>query len=321
MSTGSGDKVVRKRLADGTIKEYRYPRDPQPRVGRYPVGSLGALIVAFKRSPQWAALKPRTKVKASHYLLVLEKMHEQPVREVRRRFVLQLRDWVARTRGPAAANAFAQTAASLFAWARDNDWIEHSPADRIKAIKGGSFPTWTEAECEAALTGLVEYLRRVVVLGLYTGQRRGDLIAMRWSDYDGRLITLRQEKTGIELTIPAHAALRAELDAWRRDARTLTILAGPSGVPWTRENLSNQMMRGLRKLGLRDGLNVHGLRKLAAVRLAEAGCSVLEIAAITGHRSLNMVALYTRDAEQKRLAGAAIERLETASGNRRKPPA
>lgn len=319
MSTGSADKVVRKRLADGTIKEYRYSRAPKPRIGRYPAGSVGALIVAYKRSPQWAERKPRTQVKVSHYLLVLEKLHQLPARDIRRRHILQLRDWVARTKGPAAANAFAQTAAGLFAWARDSDWVEYSPADRIKALKGGSFLTWTEGECAAALAGFPEHLRRAVLLGLYTGQRRGDLIAMRWSDYDGRLITLRQEKTGIELTIPVHRVLRAELDAWKREAKTLTILAGAGGVPWQRNNLSGQMKRWVTAIGLREGLNVHGLRKLAAVRLAEAGCSVLEIAAITGHRSLSMVALYTRDAEQKRLAGAAIERLETGPGNQRKP--
>ncbi|HEX3346756.1 MAG TPA: hypothetical protein VHS58_01485, partial [Acetobacteraceae bacterium] len=52
-------------------------------------------------------------------------------------------------------------------------------------------------------------------------------------------------------------------------------------------------------------------RSLAAVRLAEAGCSTLEIGAITGHRTLSMIALYTASSDQQRLAEAAIVRLET----------
>jgi integrase len=61
---------------------------------------------------------------------------------------------------------------------------------------------------------------------------------------------------------------------------------------------------------MRDGLNVHGLRKLAATALAEAGCTPHEIAAVTGHKSLAMVELYTRSAAQERLALTAIGRLE-----------
>jgi integrase len=43
--------------------------------------------------------------------------------------------------------------------------------------------------------------------------------------------------------------------------------------------------------------------------LAEAGCSTHEIACVTGHRTLAMVELYTRAADQKRMAGAAVVRL------------
>jgi len=46
--------------------------------------------------------------------------------------------------------------------------------------------------------------------------------------------------------------------------------------------------------------SAHGLRKAAARRLAEAGCTEHEIAAITGHASLREVQRYTKAADQKR---------------------
>src|SRR5262249_41315706 len=59
----------------------------------------------------------------------------------------------------------------------------------------------------------------------------------------------------------------------------------------------------------------HGLRKAAARRLAEAGCSASEIMAITGHKTLAEVERYTRAAEQERLARRAIKRQsENRSG-------
>jgi integrase len=53
---------------------------------------------------------------------------------------------------------------------------------------------------------------------------------------------------------------------------------------------------------------VHGLRKAASRRLAEAGCTPHEIAAITGHRTLKEVERYTREVNQARLARQAMER-------------
>ena len=57
---------------------------------------------------------------------------------------------------------------------------------------------------------------------------------------------------------------------------------------------------------------------MAAAELADAGCSVHEIAAITGHQSLSMVQLYTRSADQERLASAAIVRLSEQTQKRLK---
>jgi integrase len=56
----------------------------------------------------------------------------------------------------------------------------------------------------------------------------------------------------------------------------------------------------------------HGLRKAACRRLAEAGCSVNEIAAISGHATLREVQRYTQAVDQERMTkrdGAAGERL------------
>ena len=152
-------------------------------------------------------------------------------------------------------------------------------------------PAWTESDAATALAGLDEPYRRVVVLGMHTGQRRGDLIALIWGAYDGRTIQLRQRKTGAALVIPCHPELRAELDLWRENRRAAVILTSPQGRPWTAAHLTREMSKRLRALGLPE-ITVHGLRKLAAARLAEAGCSAPEIAAITGHRSLSMVQLY-----------------------------
>ena len=52
---------------------------------------------------------------------------------------------------------------------------------------------------------------------------------------------------------------------------------------------------------------LHGLRKLAIVRLVEAGCSDAQIQAITG-QSAEMVAYYRKLASRKVLSHEALEK-------------
>ena len=56
--------------------------------------------------------------------------------------------------------------------------------------------------------------------------------------------------------------------------------------------------------------SAHGLRKEAAAKLSELGCTAHEIMAITGHESIQEVERYTKAAEQKKLAKNAMVKLQ-----------
>lgn len=295
-------------MADGSIKVYRYPAWKPPVVDDR--DTMRGLIRAYEDSPEWRALSKATQTQYLIYLRPWLKVGDTPPREVARRDILAARDAMAKTRGDGAATVFGRITSALFAWAQDRGWVDHNPAARLKALPGGALPAWSEAHIEIALGRLPEDLRRVVVLGLYTGQRRGDLCAMTWAAYDGSTIRLRQGKTGTTLAIPCHPVLQAEFECWRTERAGIHILHSPRTGAWTAPHLSRAMKKALGEIGLPPRLNVHGLRKAAARRLAEAGCTAHEIAAITGHLSLSMVQHYTRSADQHRLAGAAIHRLQ-----------
>ena len=57
----------------------------------------------------------------------------------------------------------------------------------------------------------------------------------------------------------------------------------------------------------------HGLRKSAVVTLLEAGATDAEVSAITG-QSREMVAHYSRQVNQRKLAAAAILKWEASEG-------
>jgi hypothetical protein len=101
------------------------------------------------------------------------------------------------------------------------------------------------------------------------------------------------------------------------------ILETSFNKPFSEKGFSNYMADriSISKADLPDRCVTHGLRKAAARRHAEAGCSANEIASITGHVTLDEVARYTRAAEQKKLARAAIECLASAPNTIKVPNA
>jgi integrase len=67
-----------------------------------------------------------------------------------------------------------------------------------------------------------------------------------------------------------------------------------------------------REAGIERQASPHGLRKAACRRLADAGASVREIMALTGHAKIEEILTYTKAAEQKRLSQATMAKMAGA---------
>ena len=148
---------------------------------------------------------------------------------------------------------------------------------------------------------------------LNTGQRRSDVYRMTWADVTGNTIRVVQQRPA-QATIPLHADLRAILAATKREhvddphharydaVHAFTASPAACGTPSTPPDLPLDCQP-------------HGLRKAAGRRLAEAGCSSRELMAMPGHKTLAEAERYTREADQARLASAAVARLKGRSVN------
>jgi integrase len=191
-------------------------------------------------------------------------------------------------------------------WALNREWIETNPASNIDRYKMGEHLPWTQAEIEIFRESAKPEMLWAVELALYTGQRRGDCLAMRWDKMADGLIEVVQEKGGVHLSIPIHPRLAKVLSTIPK--KSLTILHNAYGRPWKAKGFENAFSLERKRLGVRKVF--HGLRKTAAVNLAEAGCSEREIMAITGHQTAQMVDHYVKAASQKNMAKAAIEKLK-----------
>jgi len=97
----------------------------------------------------------------------------------------------------------------------------------------------------------------------------------------------------------------------------LTFILTEHGRPFgSGKKFSSRMLQWSRDAGL-NGCPLHGLRKACCRRLAEAGCSVNQIAAISGHKSLSEVERYTRAADQVALADEAIAKMQPGTDGAR----
>src|SRR5215813_7331671 len=149
-----------------------------------------------------------------------------------------------------------------------------------------------------------EHPRLAIALLLYTAQRRGDVVRIGWQHLQGDSIAVRQEKTNSPLLIPVHPELAHALASVPRT--NLTFLITERGRPFTSASFGNWFRKRCNEAGLLQ-CSAHGLRKCAATRLADAGCSLHRIMAVTGHKSMSSVAPYTKRADQARLAREAFE--------------
>lgn len=273
--------------------------------------TVKALDEAWSRSPEWMALSDGTKREwTRHRGRIVAAWGELEVRGISPKHVLALRDTWSDT--PATANNMLRCLSSMLGWSVPREWRDDNPCREVKPLKAGDgYAPWPWNVIEAAERELIGKGRPdlwwAIALALYTGQRLGDCLAMRWSAIDRGLISLTQQKTGKALVIPVHSRLASVLEAIPRQA--VTILTSSEGRPWQGFQASWRKHRP--ELVEKQGLVFHGLRKSAVVMLLEAGATEAETAAVTG-QSLVMVAHYAKQVSQQKLAAAAVLKWEKA---------
>jgi len=247
-----------------------------------------------------------------------------PYAGLKRMHVRQLRDMKAAR--PEAANFCLKQISALYAWAIRNDLATVNPAEKVEKLGSGSdgYYTWTDQDVETfeAFWSVGSRPRLAMSIMLYLGVRRSDavLIGKKHESKDGFSVTFAQfkgRKKGAKvLTLPILQPFRAILDA--SELGRVTWLETAFGKPYSAAGFGNSFKDWCREAGLPQ-CSPHGLRKIGAVRAAEAGASEHELMAMFGWEDADMARVYTRKAAQKKLAASGAAKL--AHGGKIVPPA
>jgi integrase len=280
-------------------------------------GTFDALGRSYLRSGAFDALASDTKTTRKKMVeRFLAKFGKLSVAGLRQRHVRQIMDEHARR--PGVARNLLSTMRVLVALAIDDGIRTDDPTVGIKRPKLSKegWHSWEDHEIAAyeAKHPIGSKARLALALALYTGQRAADLIKMGKQHVRDDGINVVQQKTGTRVWIKMHPELKVVLDATPTE-HLLFLISGHNKPFASAKSFGNAVNTWAKEAGL-TGCPLHGLRKACARRLAEAGCSALEIMAITGHKSLAEVERYVRAANQKGMSETAIEKV---SGTRSYP--
>jgi integrase len=294
----------------------------RPEIGRARTkpGTIADLVAKYLSSAAFLSRKPLTQ---STYRNILERFRrehgDKRVAIIEQRHIQAMQADKVST--PAAANHWLRLMKALFKLAVTEGMRHDNPAaqvERVKVPKGNAvedgFRTWSEHEIEAfeAHHPIGSTARLAFALMLYTATRVSDAVKigrghlLRHVKTGRRMIKIRQQKTGQYVAIPLHPKLAAVLDAL--PAGRLTFILNEYGRAFSAKGLGNKMRDWCDQAGLPECTS-HGLRKACCRRLAEAGCSEKQIASISGHTDMRVVALYVKMADQARMAIDATDKL------------
>lgn len=313
-----GINKVKRNLADGSVRIHYYhrasgtPLEGKPGTAQFVAslaaaeskaatrskGTLAGLLRDFEKTGKWRALRESTQKEYRRVFKFWEKdfgwvdMNGLADRAFRKD-VLAWHDEFSEDK-PREADNRVTILARVLSWAaKDSDLKENVLDGFDRAYTSDrSDKIWLPEHAEAFLASADQDMRLAFVLALHTGQRQGDILKMAWSQYDGTTISLRQSKTGTQVRVPCTVALKATLDDLPR--RGLLIMLTKTGKAFQKRYFAEKWDDAYRAAGLQinvdpktkkesHDLHFHDLRGTTVTMLFEAGCTVAEVASITGH--------------------------------------
>jgi len=157
------------------------------------------------------------------------------------------------------------------------------PRARDRRLKRGEEAKLLNAAAEHGDAG---EMADIIVFALETAMRRTELASMRWEEVNlrSRVVLLPKTKAGEPRRVPLSPRAKDILNARQRDI----------GPVWSYrpDSITRAFERVCKAAGIKD-LRFHDLRHEATSRLFEKGLNMMEVAAITGHKTLEMLKRYT----------------------------
>ena len=130
------------------------------------------------------------------------------------------------------------------------------------------------------------WMKPLVEFALETGMRRGEMLALTWTNVDqiNRTAYLPLTKNGESRTVPLSSKAIQILESLPRSIKGQVFPIKPEAV-------AAAFIKATRRAGVKD-FHFHDLRHTAITHLATKLPNLIELAAVSGHKSLTMLKRY-----------------------------
>lgn len=292
----------------------------------------------YTSSPEFELLATSTQ---SEYCRMLGKAEDifgsMPISALNDRRVkadfLDWRDGVAKQSGPREADNRLSAISAMLTWATDRTKIEANFLKGFSRLYHAARQDiiWLPEHVAAFMATAEVEMQRAMVLGLHSAQREGDLIKLPWTSYDGQALRVRASKLtrkgvkGPLREIPCTDSLKTMLNGMEQVSPL--ILTTSTGRAFKKRYFCKLWSDTMAKAGIETvrlpdinepvRLHFHDLRGTSVTLLAEAGCTIPEIAAITGHSLETVHRILERYLKLTRgLARMAISKFQKSKSTR-----
>lgn len=168
-------------------------------------------------------------------------------------------------------------------------------------------------ECKTVLAEILYQLKLPVALAMFSGLRKGGVLALTKGAIRDWKIWRRTNKTGQELSVPIHPDL-SRLLAQAPAHNAITIAATSNGTPWTESGFNSSFTKAiaaLKRAGkVGDGLTFHGLRHTVGTLLVEAGRDIDTVRRWLGQKTLAMEIHSTETADTSQRMREVVTKLD-----------
>ena len=176
--------------------------------------------------------------------------------------------------------------------------LQTSPMKSVQSLKvpPGRLRFLEKEEIIKLLSNCNKNLRPIVILALFTGMRRGEILGLKWHDIDVKrnIITLLDTKNGDKREVPMNEQVKTALIRVKKHPSTAYIFCNEKGIPV--HDIRKSYSTALKKSGITN-FRFHDLRHTFASQLVMSGIDLNTVRELLGHKDMTMTLRYSHLAQ------------------------
>ncbi len=242
----------------------------------------------------------KTSIEADSYRInrIAQYFNDKPIKQFNTHITEQFQtDLINRQLKPSTINKYLAIVRHMFTKAVDWEMVDEDTLRRVRRVKllpvnNTRLRFLSKEECQALINACYNYLKAIVIIALYTGMRKREILLLLWENVDLNhgFILLKITKNGERREIPINETVRRVFLCLPRRLDVPYVFYNPkNGKPWG--DIKRSFNTACRRAGIRD-FHFHDTRHTFASHLIMSGIDLTTVKELLGHKDIKMTLRY-----------------------------